>query len=193
MWGMIENYKLEFLPDKNPAAEWKIEFPMFLKPFYKFLLLKNSLPRQHEFYEYYLNENHAFFEAKDFDKETMSGLKARTYRTYPSLVRDIHFAIFMKAHFCGGEVIYNRKLDYYEGIDLLLVSRARFWGINLFADTDRSRFGRKKKISRHSPFSNVHYIDLPVCFQDHAKCGQFYLYGKNEFEQLMQKMEEEKA
>lgn len=181
--NQIRDYPLQFSQVRNKKVEWEMQFPMFLNPFYKFIFLHKRIPQQNEFWEYYISENQVFF-ANIHDAEIMEGLKARAYRTYPSLVRDIHFSFFVKAKFQEASILYNRKLDIEEGIDLLITYNHKFWGINLYTDTARAYQGREKKVFRHSKFDNVEYVELPVEFKGSVKCGDFFLYGDKELDQI---------
>lgn len=177
----IINYKLEFIQFRNNNVEWGIQFPMFLYPFYKWVFVNKDVPKQIDFYKYYLKENDVFFKENNFSNEIVLGLKARIFRTYPSLVRDLHFSLFLNENFEEASVIYNRKLDVEEGIDILIQYQECFSAINLYTNTTRAHIGRKKKEKRHSRFINVDYIELPVEFKGSEECGQFFLYGEREF------------
>ena len=182
---IIENYDLKFSATKNNDVEWCIKFPVFLTPFYKYLYHSGTILTQEKFYDYYLSENQFFFQEKKFSTEIMEGLKARIFRTYPSLIRDLHFNILTKENIPDAIVIYNRKLDIEEGIDQLLYINNEYYAINLFTETSRARLGREKKEFRHTQFCNVKYIELPVNFKGSYKCGQFFLYGQHELQQII--------
>jgi hypothetical protein len=182
---IIEKYTLEFSQTRNSAVEWGMAFPIFLNPFYKFIYVNKKIPTQREFWEYYVSENKAFFDASNFTTEITEGLKARLYRTYPSLIRDLHFSAYVNENFKTAEIIYNRKLDVEEGIDLMIIYEGKYWGVNLYTNTRRAFDGREKKENRHTKFDNVIYVELPVDFKGSVKCGQFFLYGENEYKQIL--------
>ena len=185
IFNSIKFYSLEFFSDKNNDAEWNISFPIFLGSFYKYIYLNNKVLTQDEFYKYYLSENKLYFEQHIFSNEILNGLKARIYRTYPSLIRDLHFSTFLKENCTDALIVYNRKLDVEEGIDLLIEFNKVFWGINLYTKTYRAQSGRDKKVNRHIKFDNIKYIDLPVDFKECKQCGRFFLYGDNEFKEIL--------
>ena len=186
VFNIIEAYSLSFTQVRNQKVEWGISFPMFLTPFYKHVYLKNNVLTQSGFFDYYISENKSFFELNNFSSEIMEGLKARIYRTYPSLVRDLHFSLFVKENLKEALIIYNRKLDVNEGIDLLIKYSEILYAINLFTDTKNAHVGREKKVFRHTPFDNVNYVELPVNFRGSLKCGDFFLYGLKEYSQITQ-------
>lgn len=181
---IIKNYTLEFSQVRNQDVEWKIAFPMFLTPFYKFIYLNNNILSQENYFKYYFSENREYFESHNFNSIIIEGLKARVYRTYPSLVRDLHFMLFVKENYNQIAIVYNRKLDIEEGIDLLIIKNGSYYGINLYADTKRAHIGREKKEFRHDKFNNVNYVELPVDFKGSVKCGSFFLYGDKELSQI---------
>jgi hypothetical protein len=117
----------------------------------------------------------------------MEGLQARVYRTYPSLIRDLHFCLFMKEKALlrsNAIVIYNIDLDIEEGIDILLEFKDKLYGINLYTNTSRAIHARTLKSKRHNPFQNVNYVELPVPFKGSKEVGQFFLYGERELNGL---------
>lgn len=181
---IIENYDLSFPQTRNYEVENKIKFPMFLTPFYKYVYYNNDILNQSDFHNYYLSENKTYFDENTFKPEILEGLRARIFRTYPSLVRDLHFGLFVKENIEEGQIIYNRNLDTKEGIDLLIKLKDTLYAINLFTDTKNSRLSREKKVLRHTPFDNVKYVELPVKFEGSLKCGKFFLYGENEMNVL---------
>jgi hypothetical protein len=184
----IKEYSLEFSSVRNQQVEWKISFPMFATSFYKYTFFKHKIPTQKEFYDYYVSSNKEFFTTRNFSEDIMIGLKARVYRTYPSLVRDIHFSKTLHDKLKDYKVIYNTKLDINEGIDVMIIKEDEYYGVNLFTNTTRAKSSRDKKSKRHSNFTNVNYIDLPVNFNGSLKCGDFFLYGEEEMTQLLNKM-----
>lgn len=182
--GIIEGYNLSFPQVRNENVEWKILFPIFLMPFYKYVYEKNTVLNQVDFYNYYLYQNKKYFDDNNFESSILDGLKARVFRTYPSLVRDLHFSLFVKENIENAHIVYNRKLDVEEGIDLLIKYDEMYYGINLYTDTSRAHVGRDKKAKRHTHFENVTYVDLPVDFNGSLKCGRFFLYGEKELNQI---------
>lgn len=184
IFDMIKDYKLNFVQLRDSRVEWKIAFPMFVDAFYKYVIKYKKIPVQREFFNYYQFCNKKYFRAKNYNDRIMEALKARAYRTYPSLVRDLYFNKLVKEKLDNIFAIYNTKLDIEEGIDLMIICDGIYYAINLFTNTSRAHFGRTKKRDRHTKFSNVKYIELPVDFKGSLKCGNFYLYGDNEFQIL---------
>ncbi|MDP6425965.1 MAG: hypothetical protein QF443_03160 [Dehalococcoidia bacterium] len=181
----IVNYSLNFLNTLNKRVEWGMSFPIFVPPFYDYLTRNNgTVPQQEEYWNAYFDCNSKWFNEKRLSDDLIHGLKARIYRTYPSLIRDIHFAKYLQTTLTDIAVIYDMHLDIQEGIDLLLVKNGAYHAINLYTDTRRAYIGRQKKTFRHKNYSNVNYIELPVSFQGSKKVGDFFLYGERELRKI---------
>lgn len=179
----IVEFELDFINIRDKKVEWEISLPKFVTPFYNFIKEFNTIPDQSVYWLNYKIENESFFNENQFDKETLNAIQARIYRTYPSLVRDIHFSLLLKKKM-DCKVIYNEKLDIEEGIDILLIKDNKFLGINCFTDTEIARIGRNKKSYKHENFGNIKYIDLPVTISGAKSSGKFYLYGLSEIYKL---------
>jgi hypothetical protein len=178
----INRYSLEFIQVRNNQVEWQMKFPMFVPAFYKWIALHGTIPTQDEFWIFYQQYHREWFSSNPLNDVLLEGLKARAYRTYPSLVRDIHFAKFVQTELPYVEVIYDQRLDIEEGIDLLLIDKQKYHAINLYTDTARAYAGRQKKTFRHKDYVNVNYIELPVAFKGSQQSGQFFLYGDRELQ-----------
>lgn len=181
----IENFHLTFSKERNNLVEWGMQLPMFVPAFYDFVLQFERVPDQSEFFNHYISSNAERFTPDNFDSGLMSGLQARAYRTYPSLVRDISFNKYVKEHIADYAAIYNIDLDVSEGIDLMLSKGELHYAINLFTQTTRAYQGRAKKKYRHTLFDNVKYIDFPVNFKGSFAVGDFFLYWETEYKQLI--------
>ena len=180
--NQIINYSLEFDSYKNKEVEWGMKLPMFIDSFYPFVLKNNKIPTQNEFWDYYVKANNltSMITSKDIER----GIKARLFRTYPSLVRDIHFSTYLNEKSRNSKVIYNVELDVKLGIDILIVFKNKMYSINLFTDTKRAHFGREKKKNRHQAVKDITDIELPVKFKDSHKHGDFFMYGDSELLEL---------
>jgi len=180
----VSNYKLKFLNIHDPRAEWGMRLPMFVTSFYDFILKNNRIPEQEEAFNYYVESNKEFFSQDLIDDKLFEGIRARYYRTYPSLVRDVCFNKYVEEHLDGYQVIYNTTLDIEEGIDLLLVKEDKYWGVCMYTNTRRAYQGREAKKRRHVYFSNVEFVEFPVEFKGSVMAGEFFLYGEREYKQL---------
>jgi len=182
--GQIATFSLDFPQIRRSDVEWGMKFPFFVPPFYKFLLTNEKIPKQEEYCNYYFSENSSWFHSNGLSDDQLEGLKARLYRTYPSLVRDVHFGIFIKESKLFEPVLYNESLDIEHGIDFIIGDNGKLFAVNLFTETRIGRLGRKKKAFRHKKINGLIYIELPVAFQGSKKCGQFFLYREREINNL---------
>ena len=179
---VIREYKLKFYKTRNERVEWKIKFPSFVLSFYGHIFRKNKIPTQEEFFEYYVEKNKDWFDKQDFDESIMVGLKARLFRTYPSLMRDIHFSKYVYEKLETEAVVYNHDLDVKCGIDLLITNNGEHYGLCLYTDTEIARSVRAKKISKSQKLQNVNYLEVPVDFSGSNSVGDFFLYGNRELD-----------
>lgn len=180
----IKDYDLTFNRYKNPTVEWRMKLPLFIKPFYTFIVKYKRIPTQKEMYDGYLSMNKEFFEKGNFDRDITDGIQARVYRTYPSLVRDIYFNLYVYENLKDAKVLFNPKLDFGKGIDLLVVYNGVNYGINLYTDTKSAHKARDIKAGRHEKYDNIYNIELPVSFKTNKLVGKFYLYGESEFNKI---------
>lgn len=178
---MVSSYKLTFFSERNNEVEWRIKLPMFVDAFYAYIVKNQRIPTQQESFDYYLKYNTDFFQKLN-RPDLESGIKARAYRTYPSLIRDIYFNKFIEERLASKcQIIYNTRLDIEEGIDLMIITSKNNYGICFFTNTRRAYTGRKAKEHRHTLFTNVKYVEMPMEFKGSVKAGDFFLYGEKEY------------
>lgn len=185
----IEGMKLNFDNYRNPFIEWKLSIPIFLKSFYRFVLYKKRIPTQEEFYKLYSEDNKDWYNKLRLSENSIRGLKSRVFRTHPSLVRDLHFSLFLKEKLKDCDVIYNINLDMKHGIDILLNNGVNLFGLNLFTKTKNSLKARKLKKNRHESIDNVNLIDIPIDLNNCKKCGDFFLYGESEYDTIIKELD----
>lgn len=182
--NQISEYKLTFISVKDKMVEWGMKFPMFVPAFYDFVFRRNLIPDQNSYWEHYLAINSTDSVIRGLTDELKLGLKARVFRTYPSLVRDIHFVTTVKESASFDNVIYNMKLDIEKGVDMLIEQGNKLFAVNLYTKTYRAQIGREKKIYRHTSDERFIYLEFPVEFKGSKQCGDFFLYGSKELVQL---------
>lgn len=180
----IEKYPLKFINIRDHYIEWKLNVPIFVNSFYLFVVTYQRIPTQDEFYRCYKFINKKFFDEVNLTDEKELALRARTYRAYPSLVRDLHFNKLVSEQFVDYNIIYNSTLDIDEGIDLLMYNNDNIYAINLYTKTNRAIKTRSTKINKHNNYENVNYIEFPVDFKGCFAVGDFFLYGIKEIEKL---------
>ncbi len=183
--SVIKDFSLEFPSVRNETVEHKMRVPMFVYPFYRFVIEGKQVPYQEQYWRAYAKHNRDWFDSVRPSNEIIEGLKARAFRTYPSLMRDLHFAKLVSEQNYFDEVIYNQDLDIKRGVDLLLKKDGKVFAVNLYTQTSRAYTARKKKESRHEKLDeDVLNIEFPVAFKGSKQCGQFFLYDIDDFERL---------
>jgi len=169
------------------------KFPPFMQVFYYLVYQLRSIPDEQRFFSEYIkwidadiqNEEIFKFKGQEFN---LSGLKARLLRTYPSLIRDIHFYYFLLEKSNFEKITYSLKNDYWYGIDIRVTRDDLDFCISLLIDTPRSRFFKEKKEKRHD-YTKIKEIILDVNFYELNKIGDFYLLGRKQLEDLNQKID----
>lgn len=190
IFDTVHDYDIPIWDIRLEEIENDYKLPVFITAFYDFIILNQTIPTSDEFFNYYLDYNSPFFMVNHYPTYLMIGLKARCYRLYPSLIREFHFTKIVQECLSDYKVIYNMKLDIYEGIDLMIIKDDNYFGVNLFVSTYHSKQFRKAKKSRHTTFDNVTYVDSPISLSgsDTIKCGKFILYGYNHYHQLLNQL-----
>lgn len=181
----IAEYKLTFPKIRNYKVEWEIRFPSFVRAFYGYIYKIGRIPTQEKFYNFYIELNKSFFIKNTFSDDMLLALKARLYRMYPSLVRDIHFNLYLKENLQDYLVIYNINLDMENDIDILIKREDICWALSLFTNTRRGKSGRKVKEKRHQLFNNIRYYEVPIDLSSCKTLGDFMLYGENEYKKIL--------
>jgi hypothetical protein len=131
----IKNYNISFLQIRVPEIEFGMKVPIFIYPFYSFLLREDRMPTQNEYWLEYCSKNKQSLINLKLTTQQKLGLKARVFRTYPSLVRDIHFGALLRDCKEFDDVFYNETLDVKYGIDLVVSKNNKYIGLNLFTTT----------------------------------------------------------
>lgn len=185
----VVSYTLSFPQIRDQKVERGIKFPQFVSAFYNFIYKEKRLPTQQNFCDFYFAVNHSFFVAHNFSEAILLGLRARIFRTYPSLVRDFHFNKILSELARDYKIIYNSILDIEHDIDTMLIKGDQYWAACLYTETKRANIAREWKEHRHERFLNVHYIELPVTLGEDNKHGQFFLYGEREMNLLLNKIQ----
>ena len=114
----------------------------------------------------------------------IESIAARVLRTYPSLLRDLHFYLLVNESNCFDAVRYSFKKDYEEKIDVQILHNGKWYSVGLLLNSKRSLFYKFKKQFRHKQ-TDVLYVELDK--SDCKMCGDYMLYTEHHIKQL-QKM-----
>lgn len=168
------------------------QFPPITMTFYSYVFEHNNVPSPDALIGLYLAQD-CFTEIPpdkyainyETTNTTVSkeGLVARILRTYPSLLRDLHFYLMAVESNLFQSVWYSVSDDFTKGIDIRVRDHDSWYDIALLQNTVRSKFFRDKKKSRHSGANNnLIYVELD---QNQSKrCGDYNLYTIRHVEQL---------
>lgn len=192
--NQLVTYSLTFPKYKNDIVEHGAKFPMFNVAFYDYVKQYNRIPTQSEYIAHWfvINEQHPSVKMHSIDSDIRYGLECRMNRLYPSLVRDIHFALLLKSKVKGKDsiIFYDINMDLENDIDVGIIINKKCYALNLYINTDRSMAFRSKKVFRHNRFDNVQYLELPKQRTTSHMVGNFYLYGIDELKLVNQKLKD---
>lgn len=161
---------------KDPKAERAI-LPPFIQVFYYLFFRYLKVPSEDEVFDTYLEwigcsgEGPIKVDDKEYDKNS---IRNRFLRTYPSLIRDLHFLYLLQESKHFDLIEYSMEKDYYNGLDLKIIHEGSTYYISLFIDTQRSNYYKKRKTQRHD-YSEIIEIELKATFSSLSKIGEFYL------------------
>jgi hypothetical protein len=185
----VKNFHLRFLPLRDERIEWGMKLPMFVDTF-NFLIAKNSkVPSQDEFVDAYFQDNASGLTNVLSNQTLREGLEARLRRTYPSLVRDIHFESLLREN--GLDVTHDPHSDVFGGVDHVINYQGHVFHIHCYVDTRAGRYGRRIKNRRHD-FQGIH-LNVPMTLdaQTSKSVGDFYLYSEKHVDYLLELMKDE--
>ena len=187
----IKPYELVFDQTRNEKVEWRLKLPMFVPPFYGYIKSRNSIPKQNDYWRFYVSENKNYLTNLNLSEEEKIGVRARVFRTYPSLVRDLHFGLYIKENHFFRSVFYNEFLDIEYGIDLIVENADGVKiGLNLFTETKAAKDARTIKKHRLKKSVNFDCYDIPIDFTGSKRCGRFFLYSEREIKTIVEKIQE---
>lgn len=159
---------------KVPSAESNNIDIKLIDIFYGFVKENNKIPTLVEFARLWLKsllKRYPYYRDHDAFKK---GSLARASRAYPSIIRDLHFALYLKHIWKGKcEVVINLDLDAYYLIDILIIKDGKYYGLKLFTDTRRAiEFAEEKPFRNVVEFDDVNYIPLTIEIFDTKEEGK---------------------
>jgi len=184
--------KIKYSPTKN-AKNLETEnalIPPFIQVFYYLFFKDLIIPTEKNFFDTYVEwmggdkQGKIIIERKEYDS---TGIKDRLNRTYPSLIRDLHFLYLLDHSKRFDQVDYSMERDYYNGLDLKITCKERDYFISIFIDTTRGKYFKHKKITRHN-YKDVHELEFNVSFNSLTKHGSIYLLNKKHIDLVEDKI-----
>jgi len=177
----IRDYQLRFIPLRDPTVE-NSSPPIFAYTFNRVVRETCRVPSQDQFVEIYFEEHKTILTKILRNKEWKKALEARVRRTYPSLVRDLHFNALINE--AGIEARYDEKLDVQDGIDHIITWEGKEVYLHCFVNTPAANLYRRLKEKRHS-VEGCHVNLVVQLSKEHSKkVGDFYLYTAEHIEAL---------
>lgn len=176
---------------KDPAVE-NLLLPPISLTFYHCVYEDGQIPSEMRLIEAYLDQEEFFsYTANKMVEVSYGGrrslvllesLIARILRTYPSLVRDLHF--YLMAHESGlfSAVRYSVGADYKQGVDIKVKYNEHWYNIGLYVSTKRSLFYKGKKFFRHNPVDIINFELYP---NEAHMVGDFMLYSRDHISRLL--------
>jgi len=185
----IENYKLDFPQVRDERIEWGTKLPMFVATFNKLIQEKGAVPSQDDFVKRYFEDNSAELSSVISSEIPKAGLEARLRRTYPSLVRDVHFESLLREN--GLDVTHDPHSDVFGGVDHVIRYQGHVFYIHCYVNTRAGRYGRRLKNRRHD-FQGIH-LNVPMALDagTSKSAGDFYLYSEKHVDYLLELMTNE--
>jgi len=170
-------------------VEEKMQVPIMATHFYYYIYHYKKIPTQREFMKFYTNSNQKWVEKNINTIELKKALIGRLSRTYPSLLRDIHFYHVLKESGKFENVLYNLKYDLQGKVDIYIKHEGISYGLQLRTKTKNSDKYYKKKPNRGSIDPRAVLIDLPISLDDafevKTKKQSLKLYGEKQIEQVL--------
>lgn len=160
---------------------------MFVDTFNLLVKKNRKIPSQDEFVIEYFHQNTVSL--ADLTESMKKGLEARLRRTYPSLVRDVHFGALLSER--GLDVSYDQNVDVAAGVDHVVKYKGLTFHIHCYVNTRIGRMGRRIKNRRHD-YRGLHLdIEMDMGAESADSLGDFFLYSNEHVDYLIDLMEGE--
>lgn len=148
-------------------------------PFYLFALLYQRLPTPEEFFkQYQICYARDVYKLGSVGEATEEVIKARLYRAYPSLIRDIHFYTLCSNDPRFDDVKYSTEVDK-QGVDLIVSRGGKRFAVRLHNNSEAaSNWAKTKEIA--GDFVAV----IDIVLDNPNRVGDFNLYTTQSLDYL---------
>ena len=148
-------------------------------PFYLFIILHQRLPSPEElFRQYQLCYARDIYKLGSVSEAEDDVIKARLYRAYPSLIRDIHFYFLCSNDPRFNEVKYSTEVDI-QGVDLIVSRGGKRFAVRLHNNSEAaSNWAKTKEVA--GDFSAV----IDIVLDNPNRIGCFNLYTEQSLDYL---------
>lgn len=166
------------------------KLPPFIQVFYYLFFRDLIIPKESEFLATYIEwlggikNGKLNYENIELD---LDGVGYRLKRTYPSLIRDLHFLYLLEDSKKFENVEYSMQMDYYNGLDLRVVYLGIEYYVSLFIDSSRGTYFKRRKKRRHD-YSGIIEIEFNLDFGGLDKIGNIYLLTKSHVDLLIERI-----
>lgn len=183
---------------KDDAVE-AFRLPPIALTFYSLIYEMGNVPTDDLLIEEYLKQEYFNYVSGDkievcYNSEptvlSMEGIIARIQRTYPSLIRDLHFYLLLLESNRFEAVRYSFLDDYAGKVDIRVKYNDIWHNVGLMLGTKRSFWYKIKKQFRHK---NVDVIYLELFNEDAKLCGDFKLFTEKHIDVLLNKIRRKKT
>ena len=181
---VLIEHSFDITPYRSPERSMEAArcVPMMAIAFHPVTLDRGTIPSLDEFLTEYEESNQKFFD--EMGEGETAGVRYRAVKSYPSLVRDVHFV--SRARELGATVKRTLR-DDFEGTDASIVTPRGERYIRLYYDSPRSRRLRMAKAMVHDISSD--HVDLPLTQENAAQVGNIYLYSTEAILELLDEIE----
>lgn len=170
-------------------------FPLFIKAFYHYIAINESVPGLEEYVNYYIDfYNEEFLVTEDYiyhkgEKFSKNEFYAKILKVYPSLVCEYHCSLLIKNLFPKCDVFYSLTQDANDKIDLMVTNpKDEKVALSLYIDTNIShKIHNEKKPYKLSPA--IKWCELPHKIENRTAIGGISLYSTKE---LIEKFKEKR-
>ncbi|WP_179036463.1 hypothetical protein [Paenibacillus sp. URB8-2] len=168
-----------FIDIRNSSVEYAPNFPNMMYTLWAFICSHRRFPSQTEYTQYFLSVH-----SSTLSTLNEAAVKARLLRSFPSLIREIHFYALVKESGLFQEVNYSAKLDVEDGTDLSVKCGGYEYGVSCYVQTERSLEYRRRKRSRpRTPKTNS--IELPLDLSSGTTVNGWIFYNRNHVHDLL--------
>jgi len=166
------------------------KLPPFIQVFYYLFFQGLRVPTENQLFETYVqwlggihNDKIKFI---DFEYDAV-GIENRLKRTYPSLIRDVHFLYLLESSNRFENIEYSMEIDYNNGLDLKVKYEGKEVFVSIFIDTSRGTYYKHKKTTRHD-YSIIDELEFNVDFNGLTKVGNIYLLNNSHVDLLEERI-----
>lgn len=148
----------EFSQIRDNDVEFARGFPNMMLTLWTYIIVNRAFPTQKQFADYFVTAHAGAIRGLNIES-----VKARVLRTYPSIMRDVHFYSLVKESGIFKSVTYDAYKDTQRGIDLVVGMGSQEYNICCYVATRRSQeFRNEKKTNRHAVAPNTIELALDL-------------------------------